>query len=337
VRVRIYRGSGWACTTFRHRLHGPELTSRGSRRAHVTDMFDMARLSTIHPAVVHLPLGVIPLMLFAYVVATVRRSPAWGFTADVALWFSVVVVTIAAAFGYVSYFTLSWPGGLEPWPQLHLALGTITTLAVWSLGAFRWRASRRARGVATQSNPSIDRRWSFAALGITVLALATGYIGGEILVFHAGMAVRAGGNGALAPPMSLSNVSPTSVYESMERLRPLWARNMAAVGRAVVNRPGDLNFATVSDDAARIGKLARWLDDWGNQPSKTKNGVSDEHRAFAREASKLEQSASQLADAARREDLSGVIAALGEITQRCAECHAEHRWKQPVARASTQQ
>jgi uncharacterized membrane protein len=294
-------------------------------------MFDMARLAMIHPALVHLPLGVIPFMLLAYVVAAARRSPAWEFTADVALLFSAIVTTIAGAFGYVSYLRLSWPGGLEPWPLVHLVLGTTTTVAVWLLAVFRWRAVRRERGTAQASKPALG--WSLGALMVTLLALATGYIGGEVLVFHAGMAVKASGSGALAPPLSLSEVSPTSVHEVMARLRPLWARDVAGVSRAVVYRPDAIDFASVSKDAAQIGRLARWLSDWGNRPDQSSSDRGEKHRALAREASKLEQSAQQLARAAQREELTAVIAAVGEVTQRCAECHAEHRWKQPVARA----
>jgi uncharacterized membrane protein len=295
-------------------------------------MFDIAPLSTLHPALVHLPLGVLPFMLLAYAVAAVRRSQAWGFTADVALWFSTVVTTLAAAFGYVSYFRLSWPGGLEPWPIAHLVLGTLTTIAVWAMAVFRWRAIKRERNVAEP--PSPGPAWSIGALAVTVLALATGYIGGEVLVFHAGMAVKASGSGALAPPLAISDVSPTSVHESMERLRPLWARNIVGIGRAVVNRPDALDFAIVAKDATRMGKLARWLTDWGNQSVSATPGHAEENRALARDASKLEQSVDQLAQAAKREDLSAAIAAMSEVTQRCAECHADHRWKQPIANAT---
>ena len=292
-------------------------------------MFDIGRLTTLHPALVHLPLGVLPLLVLAYAIGLgARKRQSWMFVGDVALGFAAVACGLAAGFGYVAYFRLGWPGGLEPWPMVHLVLGTATTLAVWLLAWLRFRALRADKHAGTE--PRRSPLWLFGAASVSLLALAAGYIGGEVLVFHAGTGVRAAGDGVLAPPLSLGDAAPSSLHETMHRLRPLWANSVVGVSKAVVYGPDDATYSSLSDDATRMQKLSRWLIDWGSTPAPDQPFDDTERTDLRRIAAALEESAQQLQASAARHDLQGSVQASAAVTQRCAECHARLR-DQPEA------
>jgi uncharacterized membrane protein len=287
-------------------------------------MFDLMRLSTLHPALVHLPLGVIPLVLVAYALAASQRSERWMFAGDVALGFASISALLAAALGYVAYFSVQWPGGLDPWPLAHLIGGTTTTLAVWIMAALRWRSVRRdIRSSAGPQGPKPHRlRWAVGALGLTVLVFATGYIGGEVLVFHAGIGVKAASHGALAPPLSAAVDAPQSLHDSMHRMRAYWARSVGGVAQSVVNKPSAVEFEAIAEDARRIERLARWLVDWGHQGA---HGDGDPE-VMREHAGTLQRAAQRLESAATQRDLADTIDALGAMTRGCAECHLDERW-----------
>ena len=294
-------------------------------------MFDALRITTLHPAVVHLPLGILPWIVVAYALAAAKRSERWMFVADASLIFLVVTALASGALGYLAFFTLSWPGGLGPWPIVHLILGTATTLGALVLGALRLRSVRSAarQGGMPRNLRPIATRWMLSSLALTVLGLSTGYIGGEVLVFHAGMAVKATGNGALAPPLERSDDAPGSLMETMHRLRPLWASSVTLTARAVVERPQAIDFATLADNARRMQKLARWLQDWGGRSGGGEHAEHHDRARIAQLAAAFGESAEQLEHSAKRTDLQGSIEALGGVSVACAHCHQDQRWREP--------
>lgn len=305
--------------------------------------FELLRIETVHPALVHLPLGIIPLALLAYLVATSKqaeRRARWLFIGDFALGCAAVVTTISAIFGFISYFELEWPGALEPWPVVHLVLGSLTTFGTWVLSAFRVRARRRVNAHVS-ADGSAARAWTPAVgmAGVALGAIAAGYIGGEILVFHGGMAVRAGAQGMLAPPLALSARAPESLHDTMHRMRALWASSVATSSRALAEAPSPDAFSRIADDAERLQRLARWVSDWARQPPAQRgsnggdadhdHGPSSEQSALDmdRLAQAFEASAQQLQAAAEQGDLRATLSALGNVSAACAECHVEKRWK----------
>src|SRR5262249_53446950 len=114
--------------------HGHAYTAVGPRDC---DFFEGAkpplmglhflRLVTLHPALVHFTIGLLPIIVIAYVVAAWRGSERWRFTADVALWIATAFTLLTFAFGLASWYGLEWPGGLGAWPTVHLVLGCVGT------------------------------------------------------------------------------------------------------------------------------------------------------------------------------------------------------------------
>lgn len=309
-------------------------------------MFEFARLTTLHPALVHLPLGAIPLATLAYIMASLKRSERWLFVGDVALSFTGIAITLAAAFGFVAYFRLDWPGGLGPWPLVHLVLGTVTTVSVWLLLATRWRTQRWLKQHATAGQPlkqpftraATAWSWAFASIGISLLAAFTGYIGGEILVFHGGMAVKASGNGTLAPPLAATEKAPKTLHDAMQRLRELWASSVATTSQATAERPKNADFARVAEDARRIQRLSRWIEDWAHTPdtrSTAKPSKPEPDLEMERLAKALQTEAGHLEQAATQHNLPDTLDALGATSRACAECHDKKRWQRPAPLAQS--
>lgn len=290
------------------------------------DTFDIVRINTLHPALVHLPLGIIPLCLLAYFVAAsmgAARGGRWVFVGDVALASAVVVTTLSAAAGYLAYFRLQWPGALDPWPLVHLVLGTSTTVGIWLIAGFRYRALKRSSSEARVSSARAQR-WSLplSMTGITVAALATGYIGGEVLVFHGGMAVKAGAQGMLAPPLRVDHRSPDSLHDAMHKMRGLWASSVAVSTRALTETPAAEHFRQIADDAEGLQKLTRWVIDWAHQPKPD----AQHHADLDRLAQEMEDQALKLEQAATQADLPATLDALGKVSAACASCHVQARW-----------
>ena len=106
-------------------------------------MLEFARLVTVHPALVHFTIGALPIVIVAYAMAAVRRSPAWTFVGDVALTSTAALTLFTFAFGLVSNAMVRWPGGLDTWRWLHLAFGALSTLLLAGLAGFRLFQRRR--------------------------------------------------------------------------------------------------------------------------------------------------------------------------------------------------
>ncbi|MBI3181075.1 MAG: hypothetical protein HYZ28_02915 [Myxococcales bacterium] len=299
-------------------------------------MLELLRWTTLHPALVHLPLGILPLAALAYAMAVVRRSERWTFAADMALFIGAGGTVLAAGFGLVAYLVLDWPSGWAPWPVIHLALGASSTAAVVSAAVFRG-LTRRRRMVASRGLAAISFLLVLAAAG-------TGWVGGEVLVFHGGAAVRAAGDGLLAPPVTWPEGPPSSVADAMGRLRSTWAANNGALTRVLVDRPTEPRFREVAENARLIQQLARWLMREGPELTGVGGaGFDDEEEevgaerrrhgrgATAREhlrqmAGDLLARARSLEDAALHQDVLEVMHRQGELTAACAGCHQHLRW-----------
>src|SRR6185312_16969025 len=106
-----------------------------------------------------------------------------------------------------------WPGGIESWRWTHLGFGIATTVLLATLAVLRL-AFRRS---------DVPARAPVFAAAIIVAGVAafTGWIGGEVLVFHSGMAVRAAGDGAFAPPVTDRRVS-RNFLDAMREARGAW-------------------------------------------------------------------------------------------------------------------
>jgi hypothetical protein len=269
-------------------------------------MLQLVRLTTIHPALAHLTLGGLPIAAAAYVVAAWRRSAAWRFTADATLGLTTLATVATAAFGLVANAKVAWPAGLETWRWLHLGAGAATTLALICL--LLARLLRRLAGATVGTGTAL------VALGVAALASATGWIGGEVLVFHSGVAVRAAADGALAPPIAEA-ARARDFRSAMRAVRGAWAAMETELAWMLVHRPEDARFDAIAHQSQRIRTLA---------------AIMGEHTggdvAVAARAQTLATDADDLTDAARRRSLGDVAKGLGELGATCVNCHVETRW-----------
>ncbi|MBI2892311.1 MAG: hypothetical protein HYY06_02075 [Deltaproteobacteria bacterium] len=310
-------------------------------------MLEPIRLVTIHPALVHFTLGALPIMVLAYAMGLWRRSDRWTFAGDVATVSAAAITLGTFAFGLVSNAVVEWPGGLDLWRYLHLALGALSTAM---LGGFallrlklRFRSQLSGRGTLG---------WAIAT---SVVVLATGWIGGEVLVFHSGVAVKAAADGALAPPTTRVG-RPSDLLESMGQLRASWAAVHTRVARMIAERPRTEDFEVVATEAGRMERLARWIGEEGprtlegaarpshhephgddeageheegrepppDPPGEDAEMTRGEHLTLVAEI--LEGRAAVLRREARKRDLPALTLAAGRIDQLCVGCHEEIRW-----------
>jgi uncharacterized membrane protein len=269
------------------------------------------RLVTVHPALVHLPLGIAALAVMAFCWAATRRSERWTFVADVALWACTLGALLASAFGFVSFFTLRWPGGLRPWPQLHLAFGSASASLLLALSVVRARARQRGH---------TSTGWGSAALMLVVGAVVafTGWVGGELLVFRDGMAVAAAGDGALAPAHSsraLPEPQTGDVLSVMGQVRGAFAEIETELTEAIANGYPPTLARQVDAHAARLQQLAAWLE-------------QQQGSDFQHFASQLSRHVAELRSEAAAGKLRPMLAAAGSIEQTCAACHERLRWNE---------
>ncbi|MGH9825455.1 MAG: DUF2231 domain-containing protein, partial [Blastocatellia bacterium] len=232
-------------------------------------MITAIRLVTVHPVFVHFTIGILPVMLFAYAMALWLKSERWTFAGDVATWVCAVITLVTMSFGLISSFYLWWPGGLEFWHYLHMGFGVGATIMLAALAITRFIVRQKGRllsGIGTMA----------AAVFIAIFIGATGWMGGEILVYTSGMAVAAAGNGVLAPVGMDGNSKPANLAGAMGQTRALWASITTRVATMVAHHPTDQNFAFVASDARRMQNVAMWISANGaktlwraNQPDKT--------------------------------------------------------------------
>lgn len=287
------------------------------------DPFAPIRATTVHPLLVHVTLGAVPVFLVAYAVAAARRSAQWSFAGDLAVWVGAAATVGAVAFGFVANALVPWPGGLGLWRWLHLGLGLASGLLYVALAGARLRASRRA--------VAASRRTLAAALALALLLAGTGWIGGEVLVFHSGIAVAAAGHGALAPTIVRPMKPPRDLEEAMGRLRAAWADAQTAFARMLVERPSADGYARIDAAARDLEALAAWLETNGPEEiarhARTPGGVTPELRGSVAEMARLlRDQASALGEAAHGQRWSPTTRTLEGVTRACAGCHEGVRW-----------
>ena len=287
---------------------------------------EIVRLITIHPALVHFSLGTLPLLIFAYFMAMKRRSGRWSFVGDALLFFTALVTLATAAFGLVSFVAIDWPGGLALWRWLHLALGALTGALLIVFAAVRLRARRNGE-------PSGAGAFGASAV-VGVVALFTGWIGGEALVFHSGVAVSAAAEGALAPPWASRHAPPSGLEDAMYQLRGHWASATVEVGKMLVLHPTQERFDRLAADAGRIVELAQWLqtrsvESGGGGHDGEAEHQHAEHRGeqMRRMAASLGSEAQDLLDAANERRTAAAAASLGRVAAGCVSCHEALRWR----------
>jgi uncharacterized membrane protein len=310
-------------------------------------MIEIVRLSTVHPALVHFTIGTLPLIVTAYAVAARRRSERWTFAGDAALAITAAITVATAAFGLVSNAVVPWPGGLALWRWLHLGFGAASAAALLVFATVRWW--RR------QTSPTSGGGTFVAALVVTLLVGFTGWIGGEVLVFRSGMAVRAAGDGALAPP-AMPARTPRDLVDAMGRLRAAWASAESALSSMIVQEPRAQTFAAIERDARQMSELAEWMAKEGARSMPNAGAPSEHHGDEAEHehgedehehehehgeltvgahlalmARELGGHTTALAGAAHARDIAATAHALGDIQSACASCHAELRWEEAPA------
>lgn len=287
------------------------------------DPFAPIRATTVHPLLVHVTLGAVPVFLVAYAVAAARRSAQWSFAGDLALWVGGAATVGTVASGLVANALVPWPGGIGLWRWLHLGLGIASGLLYVALAGARLGALRRA-AVAS-------RRTLGAALGLALLLAGTGWIGGEVLVFHSGIAVAAAGHGALAPTITRSRKPPRDLEEAMGRLRGAWADAQTAFARMLVERPSADGYAQIDAAAKDLEVLSAWLETNGTEEiaglAGTPGSATPELRGSVAEMARmLRDQASALGEAARGHQWSSTTRTLESVTRACAGCHEGLRW-----------
>ncbi|MEO6954882.1 MAG: DUF2231 domain-containing protein [Polyangia bacterium] len=255
---------------------------------------------------VHFTIGGLPLIVIAYTLALWYRRPLWAFVGDAALVVTAGLTLATGAFGLVSNAVVPWPGGLERWRAVHLAGGVATTVLLLTLAALRIWSRRR--------HVAVTRRVLCATFAVSGIAGATGWIGGEVLVFHAGMAVRAAGDGALAGPVTTDTAPPTDFLDAMRQVRAAWGSITAISAGMIVQHPRDEDFAEIERHARRMETLAHFM---GQTPGDVIASMSQV----------LGGDADDLAEAAAKKDLQGISRAVGETSAHCAACHEQTRWR----------
>jgi uncharacterized membrane protein len=320
-------------------------------------MVEVVRLTTVHPALVHFTIGALPVIVVGYAVAARTRSERWTFAADLALVLTAALTIATAVSGLVANALVPWPGGLALWRWLHLGFGVASAVLLLGFAAARlWRRRRRsgASGTATLA----------CALAITLVVGFTGWIGGEVLVFRSGIAVRAAGEGALAPPVVRAK-KPKDLVDAMDRLRAAWASAETTTSTMIVQEPRERDFATIEGDARQMTTLARWIAAEGpawmpnasapsehhadpEDPADHAHQHAHEHHAHPDHghaamtvgqhltlmARDLAAQAVALEQAAHARDVTKTVRLVGDIQTQCAGCHRELRWAtSPVPQA----
>jgi uncharacterized membrane protein len=282
------------------------------------DPFSPLRATTVHPALVHFTLGAAPVFTVAYAVSAWRRSQAWSFAGDAALWIGAASSVATVASGLLANALVPWPGGLEVWRWVHLAAGVASAAVFVGFAAVRWGAHRRG---------AIAGRGALAAAVVLAVMLgATGWIGGEVLVFHSGVAVAAAADGALAPTISRTRTPPADVEEAMGRMRGAWAEARTAHDHMLVERPTADGYARIAAAAGDLVGQAEWLERAGPAHFAA-HGGPEIAAVFEQQAALLRERAVALQRAAAGQQWSGVTQALGAVTATCAGCHQATRWR----------
>lgn len=288
---------------------------------------DILRAVTLHPVFVHVTLGSIPILLLAYGMAAAKKSDRWLFTGDVALFVMTGATLLTGTFGFISFFLIDWPGGNELWKWLHLGFGVATVTILLALATARLIARRKRR-----ATPRYGALIS-AAVAVTLVAVFTGWVGGEVLVYRSGIAVTAAGNGALAPPVPKARRTPVDLMDAMGRIRGHFASALTNHVGMITHHPTAERFETIEQEARAMVSLGRDLatnaeEGHEHVDETSEHGQSEhEHDGFEEMARHLTEAASKLEQAAAGRDLTRVANALDGVEATCVRCHEAHRWK----------
>ena len=143
-------------------------------------MFHVVRLATIHPVLAHFTIGGLPLIVIAYAMAVWRRSPAWTFVGDVG----------ARRHGGADARHRPLRAGLERGGAVagrHREVALAPSRLRRRRRRLRWRSSPRCASSCGAATEPVGRALLAAVLGRRRPSRGiTGWIGGEVLVFHSG-------------------------------------------------------------------------------------------------------------------------------------------------------
>lgn len=260
------------------------------------------RLYTLHPLLAHFTVGGTAIFVLAYLIGLRTRSTAWTFAGDAVLWITTLFTLATLGFGFVSN-TMPWPGGLELWKAIHMWLATGATAALALLSLVRLRARQKSDGIGV-----IVGLFMLVSAGAVAI---TGWIGGEVLVFHSGMAVRAAGLGSLAPPVT-DRQTARNFLDAMREARAAWGGVNAELSWMLVQRPDDERWLKIASDGERMKLFAQLM---AKTPEMADRSVE------------LADDADKIVEAARKKRLTDLSLAVGQAGATCARCHEEERWQ----------
>jgi uncharacterized membrane protein len=302
-------------------------------------VINVIRLVTVHPFLVHFTIGILPVMVLGYAAAVWFKSERWSFVGDAATVACAGITLLTMSFGLISNFYLRWPGGLWFWHYLHMGLGIGSTVALVIFATIRLITRRRVESL-TSTGALI------ASIFVSILIAATGWIGGEILVYTSGMAVQAAGNGAFAPIGMSGTGTPVDFPDAMGRTRAAWASITTQVAEMIVQHPSDAAFSAVAKDAQRLEQVANWISTEGPKhvpgADKSMNSLSGPGQSRADGAfmtrgqlitfmgAALEDDAETMARQARQKDLEQLAKEVGRTSSLCVSCHEQLRWRKHV-------
>jgi cytochrome c556 len=135
----------------------------------------------------------------------------------------------------------------------------------------------------------------------------------------------------LPPPAVVAQTSPVDELERLDQRKPLPLlpmmanhqkenmREHLAVVQEVVSGAATRDFAKVARSAQRIG----YSEAMGQMCEHMGAGAP----GFTEQALAFHHSADRIVDAAKREDSTGILTALGETLSKCTACHAAYKQK----------
>lgn len=283
------------------------------------------RLETIHPMLVHLTIGGVVLLAIAYTISAIRRSNEWSFAGDVILLVTTLITLATASLGFVADWVVSWPGGLGLWRWLHLGLGALSTVLLGIITYARWR--KRIEHSETKRTGVL-----LASIGTMIVVFAGGWIGGEVLVYHSGIAVQAAGKGALAPALHINKKAPGGLHDAMHEIRGSWSPIQTTLAEMLVHQPDPEQFKKVRLHAERVEVLGKFIHDktrpvdYMHSKSKDEDYKGKREKHFEQKSTELATTAQLLKDAADRHDIEATTQSGSRLTELCASCHYSLRW-----------
>ena len=170
-------------------------------------------LPPIHPALVHLPLGLVVLSFVADFVAKVSPRESLRHVGFWSLLLALLGAAATIAAGYWDMDRAALNAETHEYVHLHLRIGWMLGGALIVLAIWRWRIRQQARRAVTAP-------YLVAALVVFALTMFQGWYGGEMVYSH-GAGVAAAGQGT--EPMARAQ-------ERLARVRDLFQPGTAMGG-----------------------------------------------------------------------------------------------------------